>query len=238
MSTYHLSTLLAPKSLALVGASPRANSLGRAVLANLRRAGFAGRLYPVNPKHREIDGLACYPDLAALPEVPDVVVIACPARAVPGVVAAAGTAGVAAAIVMTAGLGHGRGSAQDGIRREARKYGLRLVGPNCIGVIAPRSRLDASFTASPVMPGDLALISQSGAVVAGLIEWAAEHRIGFSGIVSLGDQSDVDFGDCLDLFAADPETRAIILYVESVVDARKFMSAARAAAMVKPVVVV
>ena len=141
-------------------------------------------------------------------------------------------------LIITAGLGHGTGSLAEEARLEARKHGLRLVGPNCLGVIAPRAKLNASFAARNAMPGDLALISQSGAVEAGLLEWAARRRVGFSGLVSLGDMVDVDFGDCLDYFAADRGTRAILLYIEAIADARKFMSAARAAARTKPVVVI
>ena len=145
---------------------------------------------------------------------------------------------VASAVIITAGLGHGAGSLAEEARLEARKHGLRLVGPNCLGVIAPRAKLNASFAARNATPGDLALISQSGAVEAGLLEWAARRRVGFSGLVSLGDMVDVDFGDCLDYFAADRGSRAILLYIEAIADARKFMSAARAAARTKPVVVI
>ena len=161
-----------------------------------------------------------------------------PAATVPGIVASAGRRGVAGAVIVTAGLGHGAGSLAEAARIEARKHGLRLVGPNCLGVMAPPAKLNASFAARNATPGDLALISQSGAVAAGLLEWAARRRVGFSGLVSLGDMVDVDFGDCLDYFAADRGTRAILLYIEAIADARKFMSAARAAARTKPVVVI
>ena len=146
--------------------------------------------------------------------------------------------GVAAAIIITAGLGHGAGSLAAATEQAARASGLRLVGPNCLGVLAPRSGLNASFAASMPRAGDLALISQSGAIAAGLVEWAVHRNVGFSAVVSLGDQIDVDFSDLLDYFALDPGTRAILLYIESIGDARKFMSAARAAARAKPVVVV
>ncbi|HVL70831.1 MAG TPA: CoA-binding protein, partial [Beijerinckiaceae bacterium] len=238
MSTYRLDRLFAPRSVALVGASPREGSLGRTILQNLRRAGFPGPIRLVNPRHREIDGLPCVARIDDLDAPPDLMVVASPPASVPGVVAAAAQKGVAAAIVVTAGLGHGPGSLAEETRLAARAHGLRLVGPNCLGVIAPPARLDASFAAQAPIDGDLALISQSGAVAAALIEWAAQRRVGFSAVVSLGDKVDVDFGDCLDYFAVDRGTRAILLYVESVNDARKFMSAARAAARAKPVVVV
>ena len=238
MSTYRLDKLFSPRSLALVGASPREGSLGLSLLRNIRAAGFAGPVGLVNPKHREIEGLPCVARIEDLAEAPDLVVIASPPETVAAIVAAAGDKGASAAIVITAGLGHGEGSAAEAACLAARKRGVRLVGPNCLGVLAPAAKLNASFAARAAEPGDLALISQSGAVAAGLIEWAARRRVGFSAVVSLGDKIDVDFADCLDYFAADRATRAILLYIEEVRNARKFMSAARAAARVKPVVVI
>jgi len=238
MSTYRLDKLFAPRSIALVGASPREGSLGRTVLRNIVRAGFEGPIHLVNPRHREIDGMACVKRIEDLPTAPDLVVIASPPDSVPGVVEAAGAKGACAAIVITAGLGHGPGSLGEAARVTARAHGLRLVGPNCLGVMVPRAGLDASFAAHPPLPGDLALISQSGAIAAGMVEWGTKRKVGFSAVVSLGDKADVDFGDCLDFFAADRGTRAILLYVESIATARKFMSAARAAARAKPVVVI
>ncbi len=238
MSTYRLDKLFAPRSIAIVGASPRPGSLGLTFLRNLMAGGFEGALYPVNPHHREIEGKPCFPSLAALPEIPDVVVVAVPPKNVLGVVEEAGRKGVSAAIVATAGLGYGAGSLADQVRLEARRHGLRIVGPNCIGVMSPRARMNASFAAHGVKAGDLALVSQSGAVAAGLVEWASQRQVGFSAIVSLGDKLDVDFSDCLDYFSADGSTRAILLYIESLENAKKFMSAARAAARTKPVVVI
>ena len=237
MSTYRLDKLFAPRSVAVVGGSPRATSPGRAVIANLKAAGFEGPLSVVNPRYPEIEGIRTVPSLTALHQAPDLVVIAAPASEVPAIVAQAGQSGTPSAIIITAGLGHGEGSLAETCEKAARQTGLRLVGPNCIGVIAPAAKLNASFAAHAPQPGDLALISQSGAIAAGLVEWAATRRIGFSAIVSLGDSIDVDFGDTLDYFAVDRRTRAILLYVESIRDARKFMSAARAAARVKPVLV-
>src|SRR5215813_11423711 len=238
MSTYRLDPLFSPRSVAVVGASPRPTSPGRAVLRNLKEAGFAGTVSVVNPRYDEIEGIRSVRSFEELPEAPDLVVIAAPAPSVPSIVAAAGEKGTPTAIIITAGLGHEAGSLADACEKTARRSGLRLVGPNCLGVLAPHARLNASFAAHMPQPGDLALISQSGAVVAGLVEWAATRSIGFSGIASLGDSIDVDFGDLLDYFAVDRRTRAILLYVESIRDARKFMSAARAAARVKPVLVV
>jgi acetyltransferase len=238
MSTYRLENLLRPQSIALVGGSAREGSLGRAVLRNMRNAGFTGSISLVNSRHSTIDGLRSVRSLADLASPPDIVVICVPPASVPSIVAEAGTQGAAAAIIITAGLGHGPGSLAEACEKSAHAVGLRLVGPNCLGVLVPEARLNASFASRMPLAGDLAVISQSGAIAAGLVEWGYERAVGFSAIVSIGDQLDVDFGDLLDFFAFDRATRAILLYVESVKDARKFMSAARAAARTKPVVVV
>ncbi len=238
MSTYRLDRLFSPHSIAVVGASPRDTSPGRAVLKNLRSGGFAGTIHLVNPHYDSIEGIAAVKSYDALPGTPDVAVIAVPPPAVASVVRAAAAKETAAAIILTAGLGHGPGSIAAECEQAARAAGLRLVGPNCLGVLAPPAHLNASFAASTPRLGDLCLISQSGAIATGLVEWAALRGIGFSAIVSIGDSLDVDFADLLDHFAVDRGTRAILLYIESVKDARKFMSAARAAARAKPVLVV
>jgi acetyltransferase len=238
MSTYRLERLFRPRSIALVGASPTVGSLGRELMRNLMLAGFPGPILPVNPKHTLIEGQPCFARLSELPEIPDVLVVASPPATVPDLTEEAGRLGVAAAIVITAGLGHGPGSPSERARLAARAHGLRLVGPNCFGVIAPGAHVNASFAARGAEAGNLALISQSGAVAASLLEWACGRGIGFTGVVSLGDMADVDFADCLDYFAAERSTHAILLYIEAISDARKFMSAARAAARTKPVVVI
>ena len=238
MSTYALESVFRPQSIAVVGASPRERSVGRAVVRNLREAGFAGPVGLVNPKHRQIDGMPAVARLADLPFRPELVVVSTPAETVPGVIAEAVAVGARAAVVITSGLGHGPGSLLERLREQARPHGLRVVGPNCLGVMAPHVGLNVSFAARSPLKGDLALVSQSGAVASGMVEWGHARSIGFSAVVSLGDALDVDFGDLLDWFAQDPKTRAILLYIESIGDARKFMSAARAAARAKPVVVV
>jgi acetyltransferase len=238
MSVYRLDKLLAPKSVAIVGASPRKDSLGRSILNNVRIGGFAGAVHVVSPTHAEIDGIATVRCIAALLEAPDLVVLATPPATVPGLVAEAAARGVPVAIIITAGLGQGPGSLAQAAERAARSRGMRLVGPNCLGLIAPAAGLNVSFATRMPKAGRLAVVSQSGAVAAGIVEWASPRAVGFSAIVSLGDNLDVDFGDCLDYFANDHASRAILLYVESVKDARKFMSAARAAARIKPVVVI
>jgi acetyltransferase len=238
MSTYRLKNLLLPRSIALVGASSRPGSVGRAILGNIRKANFEGQFGVVNPRHAEIDGFATVARLEQLPFVPELVVITAPAQAVAGIVDEAGRRGSAGALIITAGLGHGAGSMADAAEKAARKYGMRLVGPNCLGMMMPGVHLNASFSAHMPVAGNLALISQSGAIAAGMVDWAAQRAVGFSGIVSIGDQLDVDIADLLDYFALDIKTRAILLYVEAIKDARKFMSAGRAAARIKPVVVV
>jgi acetyltransferase len=238
MSTYRLDRLFNPRSVALVGTSPRENSVGRIVLRNLRMGGFAGALHVVNPFHAEIEGLRTVKSLGALAEAPDVVVVTAPPATLPAIIGEAGAKGCAVAIVITAGLGHGPGSLAEQMCQAARGYGLRIVGPNGLGVMAPRANFNASFARHAPALGDLAFISQSGALAAGLVEWAARRHVGFSAVVSIGDAVEVDFGDLLDYFALDPRTRSILLYIESIVDAAKFMSAARAASRTKPVVVI
>lgn len=238
MSTYRLDQLFGARSLALVGASPRPKSLGGIVLRQILAGEFAGKVFVVNPNYPEIAGVATFPSVTALPETPDIVVVTAPAPAVPQILDEAGAKGVAAAVVITAGLGHGPDSLAEQARLAARRHGLRIVGPNGLGVMVPRLKLNASFAERMPTGGNLALLSQSGAIAAGLVEWATQRRIGFSAIVSLGDAVDVDFGDLLDFFALDPQTRAILLYIESIKYVRKFMSAARVAARVKPVIAI
>jgi acetyltransferase len=238
MSTYRLDRLFAPRSIAVIGASTRDRSVGRAILKNLRNDGFTGNIQVINPRYAEIDGIRTVPRLEDLADPPDLAVIAAPAAVMPALIGSAALRGIAGAVIITAGLGHGSNSIAAECERAARAKGLRLVGPNCLGLIVPHIKLNASFAARMPPAGDLALISQSGAIAAGMIDWSAGRSAGFSAVISIGDQLDVDFGDLLDYFALDSRTRAILLYIESIKDARKFISAARAAARVKPVVVV
>jgi acetyltransferase len=185
--------------------------------------------------------VAVHRDIASLPEVPDLAVIATPPETVPGVIAELGARGTRAAVVISAGLGEqgtsGR-AVQQATLDAARRHILRLVGPTCVGIMVPAVGLDASFSHIPPLAEDLAFVSQSGGMITAVLDWAASREIGFSHVVSLGDMADVDFGDMLDYLAADPGTRAILLYIEAITHARKFMSAARAAARNKPVLVV
>jgi acetyltransferase len=234
MSIRHLDTLFAPASVAVFGASERAASVGGTVWRNLSGA-FQGRLYAVNPKHASIGGAKAWRDVASLPEAPDLAVICTPAATVPGLIAQLGERGTRAAVVVTAGLDK---ATKQAMLDAARPHTLRILGPNCIGMLVPHRGLNASFAHLGAQPGELAFVSQSGALVTAMLDWAAARGIGFSHFVSLGEHADVDFGDMLDFLGSDPHTRAILLYIESIDESRKFMSAARAAARNKPVIVV
>jgi acetyltransferase len=234
MSIRHLDALFAPASVAVFGASQRPSSVGATVWRNLHGS-FPGRLYPVNPKHAALDGVVCYRHVAALPEAPDLAVICTPSSAVVPLITELGERGTRAAIVVTAGLDK---ATKQAMLDAAKVHTLRILGPNCIGLLVPHLGLNASFAHIGALPGDLAFVSQSGALVTAMLDWAGSRGIGFSNFVSLGERADVDFGDMLDYLGSDPKTRAILLYIESVDESHKFMSAARAAARNKPVIVV
>ncbi|MGO9389826.1 bifunctional acetate--CoA ligase family protein/GNAT family N-acetyltransferase [Rhodoblastus sp.] len=238
MSTRSLDRAFQPKSLALVGASDRPGSTGRAMLQNLLSENFGGVLYVVNPRYQEIAGQKSYAQLRDLPQPPDLVIVVAPLEKVVGIVNEAADLNVPAVIVMTDDTEPGPESLFEQLRAIARSRDIRIFGPNCHGVIAPRSKLNASLSAQPVRPGDLAVISQSAAVLGAIAAWGHQRQVGFSGMASLGHQADIDVDDLLDYFALDPMTRAILLYVENIEDAQGFMSAARAASRVKPVIVV
>ena len=240
MSVRNLDKLFAPRSVALIGATPRPGSVGAVVARNLRRAGFAGELMLVNPHYDTIDGLTVHPNVASLPRAPDLGVIVTPAETVPCLIHELAARGTRAAVVITAGFGElgQRGQTlQQATLDAAKPHLLRIVGPNCVGIMLPRLGLDATFSHLAPPAGDIAFLSQSGAMITAMLDWAVPHRIGFSHVVSLGDMADVDFGDMLDYLAADPHTRAILLYAEGITHGRKFMSAARAASRIKPVLV-
>jgi acetyltransferase len=235
MSIRNLDALFSPASVAVFGASRRPASVGATVWRNMHSGGFAGRLYPVNPKHAEIDGVKTYPSVAALPEAPDLAVLCTPADTIAPLIAELGARGTRAAIVVTAGLDKAQKQA---MLDAAHAHTLRILGPNCIGMLMPHVGLNASFAHIGAEPGELAFVSQSGALVTAMLDWAGSRGIGFSNFISLGEHADVDFGDLLDYLGSDAKTRAILLYIESIDEARKFMSAARAAARNKPVIVV
>jgi len=242
MTTRNLEQLFQPKSVALIGASRRAGSVGQVVARNLFHAGFAGPGMPVNPRETAVEGVLAYRTVAELPVTPDLAVICTPPDTVAPLVAELGARGTRACVVITAGFGEGSDLAGQQRRQAgldaARPHTLRVIGPNCVGVMAPHACLNASFSHIGALPGDLAFVTQSGAMVTTMLDWATARGIGFSHVVSMGDMADVDFGDMLDYLAVDQRTRAVLLYVEAVTDARKFMSAARACARAKPVIVI
>jgi acetyltransferase len=235
MSIRHLDALLNPRSIVVLGASDRPGSVGATVWRNLRSGAFAGAIRPVNPAHKSLDGEHVFARCADLPATPDLAVVCVPPEAVGDALAELGRTGTHAAIVMTAGI-----AAPDKARMlaAARPHLLRILGPNCIGLLSPHLGLNASFAHTDALPGDLAFVTQSGAILTAVLDWSKTRRIGFSHLVSLGDHLDVDAGDLLDYLASDDRTRAILLYLESIESPRKFMSAARAAARNKPVIVV
>jgi acetyltransferase len=226
-----------PKSVAVIGASAREGAVGQVVMNNIVAAGFEGEVWPVNPKYREVAGRRCYRNARELPEVPDLAVVVTPPEAVPVVIGELSERGTRAAVVITAGL-----TRENGLRQamlDAAKPTLfRIVGPNSVGLMIPPLKLNAGFAHLAAKAGNIALLSQSGAIATSLIDWAADNNVGFSHIVSLGDMADVDVGDWLDLLAGDGKTRAIVMYLETIPNARKFMSAARAAARIKPVIAI
>jgi acetyltransferase len=242
MSVRNLEALFAPASVAVIGVSERPGNLGNVVWRNLRGGGFAGPIWLVDHRTREVAGERTWPDVHSLPGIPDLAVICTPAATVPRLIAALGEKGTRAAAVLSAGLKQSDpldgGSLEQAMLEAARPYLLRILGPNCLGLLVPGAGLNASFAPGNALPGKLAFVTQSGALATAMLDWANSRGIGFSHFISLGDSADVDFGDALDYLGSDPGTRAVLMYMESVKAARRFMSAARAAARNKPVIVV
>lgn len=242
MSSVQLDKMFNPSSVAVIGASTRPGSVGWVVMRNLLAGGFAGPVMPVNPKHLAVGGVIAYPDVASLPVVPDLAVICTPPATVPGLIADLGRRGSKAAVILTAGLdlmkdSSGR-SLQDSLLQTLRAQQMRILGPNCVGLISPRIGLNASFAQEMAMPGRVAFVTQSGALSTAVLDYARSNEIGISYFVSLGNKVDVDFGDVLEYLADDQQTQAILLYIESIKDAPKFMATARAATMNKPVLAI
>ena len=240
LRTHRLSSLFDPRSIAVFGASERETSLAGRVYRNLVDGGFEGGLFAVNPKHGTVRGRPCYPSLDQVPEAVELAVIASPERTVPGIVEQCGAAGVRNVVIVTAGFGEtgeaGR-STERALVEAARRHGIRIIGPNCVGLVRPWRNMNASVLTTATPPGKLALVSQSGALCAAISDWAGPNHLGFSALMSLGNSIDIDFGDALSFLASDARTGAILLYVEGVRRARSFISELRAAAQVKPVVV-
>lgn len=244
MITTRFSSLLSgffrPRSVAIVGASDRAGSVGRLVLENLLSGGFAGSIYPVNHLHASVLGRTAYPSVRDVPEPVDLCVVAVPKQAVGSILEDCASKQVSSVLVMSAGFGE---QGPDGLRSQnelvefAKGHQMRIVGPNCLGLMIPTIGLNATFSKANAIPGHLALVSQSGALCTAILDWAELTRVGFSAVVSLGNAADVEFGEVLDELALDPHTKSILLYIEGLRDARRFLSGLRAAARNKPVVV-
>jgi acetyl-CoA synthetase (ADP-forming)/acetyltransferase len=233
MSIRHLDRLFEPRTVAVIGASQRPGRIGTTVLDNMAASGFAGPLWPVNPKYDTLLGIPCYGRIAALPAAPDLAVICTQPDTIPGIVADLGARGTRAAIVLTAVPPAVRAA----MLKAARPHLLRVLGPGGIGLIGPAAGVNASVAHVGARPGRIAFVSQSGMLMTAVLDWARHHHIGFSRVVSVGEGGDVDVADLLDYLAGDADTQAIVLHIESVTDARKFLSAARIAARGKPVVV-
>ncbi len=243
MGPHYLNHLFEPKSIAVFGASDRENSLGQIIFRNLLAGGFKGKLYPVNPNHSTVQAHPAYPSIAEIQQPVDLAVITSPGHSVPDIIRQCGEAGVHAAIVFSAGFHHATAKAenkhlQTRMMAYARQYGVRILGPNCLGLMLPARGLNATFSHAIANPGRMALVSQSGALCTAAVDWAQGEGLGFSAVVSLGDASDVGFGEVLDYLALDPRTHSILLYIEGIRDARRFLSGLRVASRIKPVIVV
>jgi acetyltransferase len=235
-----IAPLFEAQSVAVVGASERTGSLGTVILRNLRDAGFHGPIYAVNPRYRKTLGEKCYKSIREIAERVDLAIIVTPAKTVPANLENCGAQGVSAAVVLSAGfreVGQGGRELEDEALSVARRHGVRFIGPNCLGVMRPDIGLDATFSQSMAKPGRIALVSQSGAMCTAMLDWAGPRDIGFSCVISSGIAADVDFGEILDYLVFDAATRAIMLYVKGIHYARRFMSALRAAARAKPIIV-
>jgi acetyltransferase len=240
VSILNLDKIFNPHRVAVIGASDTVTSVGYTVLRNLIGSGFRGVVYPVNPKRESVQGIEAHKDVFSLPHPPDLAVICTPAKTVPGIVAQCGEVGTRGLVIISAGFREigkeGRGL-EEQVRGERAKYkGMRILGPNCLGIIVPGISLNASFAAATPEPGHIGFISQSGALCTSVLDWAIDEGIGFSYFVSVGNMLDVTMGDLIDYFGSATETQSIILYIESISEAREFMSAARAFARTKPIV--
>ena len=236
-----LDAIFRPSSVAVIGATPREGTVGRTLLWNLISSPFGGTVYPVNPKHSSILGVKAYRSLADIDDAIDLAVIATPASTVPGLVTECAARGVKAAIIVSAGFREAGPAGVELERRilaQARDAGIRIVGPNCLGVMNPNGGLNATFAAGMALPGSVGFISQSGALLTAVLDWSSREGVGFSSIVSLGSMLDIGWSDIIDYLGDDPNTESILIYMESIGDARSFLSAAREVALAKPIIVI
>jgi acetyltransferase len=236
-----LDAIFLPKSVAVVGATEKVGSVGRTVLWNLMNTPFGGPIYPVNPTRPSVLGIKAYPKLAGLPEKPDVIVVTTPAAIIPGIIGEAADLGISGAVVISAGFketGPAGAELERQLLAHARRGNMRLVGPNCLGVMNPISGVNATFAAGIARRGNVAFISQSGALCTAVLDWSLREMVGFSAFVSIGSMLDVGWGDLISYFGDDPNTKSIVLYMETIGDARAFLSAAREVALTKPIIVI
>jgi len=236
---HYLTPLFEPAAVAIIGASERAGAIGTVLVSNMRAAAYRGTLFAVNPKHGRVQGVPCFPSVGQIPQRVDLAVIATPPQTVPQLMVECGMAGVRAAVIITAGfaeVGAAGARLERAVMDNARRYGVRVIGPNCLGIMRPELGLNATFARGNALPGSLALVSQSGAVCTAMVDWARPNKVGFSSVISMGGSRDVGFGEIIDYLVNDPRTEHILLYIEGVRDARRFFSSLRAAARVKPVI--
>jgi acetyltransferase len=236
-----MDVFFAPRRVAVIGATETPGSVGRTVLWNLINSPFGGTVFPVNPKRPSILGIRAYPNVAAVPDKVDLAVVVTPAKTVPSVIGECVDAGIKAAIVISAGfkeVGKAGADLEQQVLQQARRGQMRIIGPNCLGVMSPLSGFNATFATAMARPGNVALISQSGALCTAILDWSLREQVGFSAFVSIGSMLDVGWGDLIEYLGDDPRTRSIIIYMESIGDARAFLSAAREVALGKPIIVI
>ena len=241
MGRHPLDAIFQPKSVAVVGATEKPNSVGRTVLWNLMSTPFGGPVYPVNPSRPSVLGIKAYPKLSSLPEKPDLIVVTTPAAIIPGLMSEAADLGIPGAIIISAGfkeIGPAGAELERQVLTHVRRGNMRLIGPNCLGVLNPLQGSNASFAPCMVYKGSVAFLSQSGALGCAVLDWSLREGVGFSAFVSIGSMLDVGWGDLINYFGDDPNTKSIVIYMESIGDARSFLSAAREVALTKPIIVI
>lgn len=240
MGIENLNCFFSPRAIAVVGASERDDSLGARILHNLIGS-YQGLIFPVNAFKRTVQGITAYPSIERVPSKVDLAIIATPAHTIPQIVEECGKAGVQGAIIVSAGLNENDEAGRELIRQILeckRSYGIRIIGPNSLGVIRPNKNLFATFGDKKALPGKIAFISQSAALCGSVLDWSSENKIGLSAVVSIGSMIDVNLGELIEHFGTDPQTRVMMLYVEDIKDFRSFISAARGFARTKPIIIV
>ncbi|MDQ2691893.1 MAG: CoA-binding protein, partial [Chloroflexota bacterium] len=236
-----LDAIFAPKSVAVIGATETPGSVGRTIVWNLLSSTFGGTIYPVNPKRPSILGIKAYPNLSAVPELVELIVVVTPAPTVPDIIKEAVDLGIKSAIIISAGFketGPAGVELERQILEHARRGNMRIIGPNCLGVMNPISGLNATFATAIARPGSVGFISQSGALLTAILDWSLRENVGFSAFVSIGSMLDVDWSDLIYYLGDDPHTKSIVIYLETIGNARAFLSAAREVALTKPIIVI